>query len=247
MIRGAGYCDDHPEGNGKSRVEIPLDQKGLYFYAISCYDGWRKSKVKRGESLGKFDTLDELVFQGNGYLKTSKALQNGISKTTLAEYVKDRNLERAAHGVYASEDAWPDPFYLLSLKNGRIVFSQESALYLHGLMEREPACLTVTVPKGYNDTHLKKQGVRVIHSKEDWFPIGVSQVETNYGNTVPVYDMERTICDIIRNKKDMEIQTFQTAMKEYMGSRRKNLGHLMKYAKEFHIDSAVRTYTEVML
>ena len=63
----------------------------------------------------------------------------------------------------------------------------------------------------------------------------------------PVYDRERTICDIIRNKKDIEIQTFQTAMKEYMSSKGKNLGSLISYAREFGIEKDVRTYTEVML
>ena len=45
----------------------------------------------------------------------------------------------------------------------------------------------------------------------------------------------------------MDVQVFQYAMKEYMGSTHKNLNHLMTYAKKLHIDSAVRTYTEVML
>ena len=36
-------------------------------------------------------------------------------------------------------------------------------------------------------------------------------------------------------------------MKEYMAGSQKNLHNLMKYAKIFRIESAVRTYTEVML
>ena len=36
-------------------------------------------------------------------------------------------------------------------------------------------------------------------------------------------------------------------MKEYMASAHKNLNHLMEYAKRFQIESAMRTYTEVML
>ena len=59
--------------------------------------------------------------------------------------------------------------------------------------------------------------------------------------------MDRTICDIIRNKKHIEIQTFQTAMKEYMGSKEKNLNNLTKYAATLGIMEEVRMYTEVML
>ena len=48
-------------------------------------------------------------------------------------------------------------------------------------------------------------------------------------------------------KKDIEIQTFQTALKEYMSSKDKKLGTLISYAREFGIEDNVRTYTEVLL
>ena len=73
------------------------------------------------------------------------------------------------------------------------------------------------------------------------------EVQTSFGNTVRAYDMDRTICDILRYKDAMDVQVFQYAMKEYMGSAHKNLNHLMAYAKRFQIESAVRTYTEVLL
>ena len=125
--------------------------------------------------MGKFEILDQLVEKGNGYLLTSDALTNGISKRTLGKYVAKKNMERVAHGIYLSEDAWPDDYFLISLRNNRAVFSMESALYLHGLMEREPLHTTVTVPRDYNATHIKKQGVRVIHSGQDLYSLGITR------------------------------------------------------------------------
>ena len=197
--------------------------------------------------MGKYEVLDRLVMKGHGYLQTSIVLENDVSKQTLAKYVKSRGLERAARGVYITEDVWPDDYYLLFLRNGRIVFSFESALYLHGLMDREPSKTTVTVPEGYNASHIVARGVRVIHAKKDWYEIGISVINTAFGNEVPVYDKERTICDIIRNKNYIEIQTFQTAIREYMGGKGKNLGNLISYARYLGIEDEVRTYTEVML
>ena len=81
----------------------------------------------------RFDILDSLVSQGNGYLCTSQALKHGVSKPTMAHYVRKRNMERVAHGVYLAEDAWPDTLYQLHLSNSRIIFSHETALMLHGL------------------------------------------------------------------------------------------------------------------
>ena len=195
----------------------------------------------------RFEILDELVEKGNGYLLTYQVLEKGISKPTLADYVNKRNMERVAQGVYLAEDAWKDELYILHLSNSRIIFSHETALFLHGLMEREPKDISVTVRAGYNASHLRKKGIRVYQVKPEIEELGVLDIQTNFGNTVRAYDMERTICDIIRNKDAMDVQVFQYAMKEYMGSTHKNLNHLMTYAKELRIESAVRTYTEVML
>ncbi len=197
--------------------------------------------------MSKTEILDRLVEEGNGYLRTAIVLQNGVSKRTLSRYIQERQMERATHGVYMDKDAWPDDYFLLYLRNSRIVFSHESALYLNGLMDREPSTTTVTVPKTYNSTHISKLGVQVIHAKSEWYVVGLTNIQTNFGNTVPVYDRERTICDIVKNKKEIEIQTFQTAMKEYMSSRGKNLGNLISYAKVLGVESEVRMYTEVML
>lgn len=195
----------------------------------------------------KSDILDQLVEEGNGYLLTSAALDHGVSKKTLANYIEMQGLERVAHGVYMAEDAWEDDYYLLYARNRKIVFSHESALYLFTLMDREPTVTTVTVPKNYNSTHICKQGVRVIHTKLEWYDMGITHVKTAFGNEVPVYDRERTLCDIIRAKKNVDIQTFQTAIREYMSSSGKNLGNLMRYARTLGVENEVRTYTEVML
>ncbi len=195
----------------------------------------------------RFELLDELVEKGNGYLLTYQVLKNGISKPTLADYVNKRNMERVAQGVYLAEDAWKDELYILHLSNSRIIFSHETALFLHGLMEREPIDISVTVRAGYNASHLRKKGIRVYQVKPEIEGLGVLNIQTGFGNTVRAYDMERTICDVIRYKEAMDVQVFQYAMKEYMGSTHKNLNHLMTYAKKLHIESAVRTYTEVML
>ncbi len=197
--------------------------------------------------MDRFEIIDNLVENGNGYLCTFQVLEQGISKPTLAEYVSKRNMERVAQGVYLAADAWPDELYLLSLSNSRIVFSHETALFLHGLMEREPKYTSVTVKAGYNASHLRNKGVRVYQVKPDVADLGVVEVQTSFGNKVRVYDKERTICDMLRYKDLMDVQIFRYAMKEYMTGSQKNLSNLMAYAKKFQIESAMRTYTEVLL
>lgn len=49
--------------------------------------------------------------------------------------------------------------YRIQAKNQRIIFSHETALYLHDLTDRDPIELSVTIPYGYNATHLRDEGI----------------------------------------------------------------------------------------
>ena len=195
----------------------------------------------------RFDLLDDMVEQGNGYLRTADVVARGISKPTLAEYVLARKMDRVAHGIYCSEGVWPDDLFLLSSANSRIIFSHETALYLHGLMEREPSTISVSVKAGYNASHLRQKNIRVFQVKSDVYSLGITHAQTMWGHSVPVYDRERTICDLLLYKQSTDIQLFQYAMKEYMSGGEKNLNHLMLYAEKLHIADKMRMYTEVML
>ena len=193
------------------------------------------------------EKLDDMTERNNGYLTTADVVASGYSKTYLAEYVRQRNMERVAQGVYMSSDVWLDEMYIIHLRNKNAVFSHESALYMHNLIDSEPTAVMLTVPKGYNAKHLKERECRVYYVPTDIFEMGRVEKETNFGNKVYVYDMDRTICDIIRYKDKLEIQTFQTALREYMRSKDKNIHNLMKYAEKMKISDKVRVYTEIML
>ena len=191
--------------------------------------------------------LDEFVKEHNGYLITSILEEKGFSRQSVIQYAKKNNFERVAQGIYISNEIWPDNLYISQLKNKETVYSFETALYLHGLMEKEPAFTNVTVNYGYNATHLKNKGIKVHTAISNIYNIGIESVRTQFGNIVKTYDMERTICDIVKYKKHMDIQVFTTALKEYAKSKDKNIPVLMDYAKKLRVSDKLRTYLEVLL
>ena len=83
--------------------------------------------------------------------------------------------------------------------------------------------------------------------KKDLLDVGKVIVKDNYGNDIPVYDVERTVCDIVRSRRNIEIQEFNTALKTYVQRKDKDLNKLMSYAQLFHVDKIIRQYMEVLL
>ncbi|MBU4690078.1 abortive phage infection protein, partial [Mycoplasma zalophidermidis] len=126
-------------------------------------------------------------------------------------------------------------------------FSHETALYLHSLMDREPLDISVTVKAGYNATHLRKKNIRVYQLDEEKYELGQSVIQTAFGHDVKVYDLERSVCDLVRNKDKTDVQIYSTAWKNYLSRADKNISKLMRYAKEFNIQDIVRGYLEVVL
>ena len=193
------------------------------------------------------EQIRNLIISNNGIIQTSQITKLGISKPVLYQYMKENEMEQIAHGVYATKDAWVDTMYLLHLRCEQAVFSHETALFLHDLTDREPMEYEITVKTGYNPSKLKEDGIKVYTVKKELHGEGIVMMQTSFGNVVPVYNMERTICDIIRNRNNTEIQTLQTALKQYVKRKDKDLRLLMQYAVNFRVDKILRQYLEVLL
>ena len=195
----------------------------------------------------KTDILDALLLKNKGYLKSSDVALAGISRDYLGGYVRKHGLERIALGLYMSPDAWEDGMYIIQSRYPNSVFSHETALYLLNLAEREPLQYTVTLITGTGSTRLAKQGIKVYKVKSELFETGIVEAQTPTGHTVRTYNAERTICDLLRSRRNIEIQDFQAAIKGYVRMKEKNIPLLMRYAKLFSVEKQIRQYLEVLL
>jgi hypothetical protein len=79
------------------------------------------------------------------------------------------------------------------------------------------------------------------------FELGKTTLKTPAGNDVPAYDLERTICDVIRSRNKLGTETFLAALKLYAANPKKNLNQLNTYAKQMRVEKVLRRYLEVLL
>lgn len=193
------------------------------------------------------DKLEDLLKAKNGILLTKDVIEVGISKQLLSTYVKQGYIERVAHGVYLSNDALEDEMYVLQVRSNLAVFSHETALFHHDLSDRDPLNYTITIPTGYNASKFKESGIEVYYVKRELLELGLIIGKTVFGREVRIYDKERTICDVIRSRNNMDISIVNDSLKRYIASKDKDISKLLKYAKAFKIDKVLRTYLEVLL
>lgn len=187
--------------------------------------------------------------QENLVITNKEAEELGYTRHNLSELTKIGQLERLRPGLYQLKGKVIDDFVLISSNSNRIIFSHQTALYLHDLSDRTPNVFHISVPQGYNASHIKKryEDLQVHYVKKDLYELGKAEIKSPQGNLIPVYDIDRTICDIIVEREKIDKQIFTEALKRYFKSTNKNLRRLIKYSRLFKIENEIRKYMEVLL
>ena len=182
-----------------------------------------------------------------GIIESKIAAQHGISKAMLYKLCKEDKIIRIVKGQYILPDDLQDELLSIANRSDRIIFSHETALFLHGISDRTPFEHTVTAPSGCIPSAAIKSECKVYYIKPELFDLGRTVLRTPMGNEVPAYDLERTVCDVVRSRNKLGTETFIAALKLYAASPKKDLNKLNTYAKELRVANVLRQYLEVLI
>lgn len=191
--------------------------------------------------------LITIAKSNNGLITTAQAKTLGIQGARLSEAVRAGILVRVARGVYCLPDVWEDEFAIASMRFPKGILSHGTALYLHDMTDRTPEQITMTFSRGYNASSARGEGVRVKSCRAALIGLGRIELLTPCGNRVAAYDIERTLCDLLRGTSAPDVQLVNPAMKAYAKSKNRDVGKLLAYAKLLGVLGKVRGYLEVLL
>lgn len=193
------------------------------------------------------DTIKTLLeASSSGTITVQQVTACGIHRGALQRLVESGEIYRYGRGLYVQNDVWEDDLYLLQQKYGRGIYSNDTALYLLGYSDRTPARYTMTFLKGYNTPSLRRENIIIKRVIPENYSFGITEIESPCGNPVRIYDLERTLCDIMRGGGS-DIQIVNAAMKRYVASKEKDIHKLMKYAEQLRVKSKILHYLEVLL
>ncbi|MDR3053503.1 MAG: type IV toxin-antitoxin system AbiEi family antitoxin domain-containing protein [Coriobacteriales bacterium] len=196
---------------------------------------------------GNADRVYSIIKQNKGFVTTSQITDAGIPRRVLSELIDEGRIYRAARGIYALPEAWEDEMYFLQYRFSKGIFSNETALYLHDMTDRTPHTYTLTFPHGYNATGLKTQNAKAKFATQDIYGLGIIEMPSPAGNIIRVYDVERTLCDIVKGTNNCDIGVVNNAMKLYATAKTKDIGKLIDYARRLRVKPKIQTYMKVLL
>lgn len=220
---------------------------GIDNYTLVLYNLMYDCQMLEVISMTDTEKMTELLkYSGDGTITTEEVTAAGLHRGVLKNMVDAGKLTRYSRGLYVCNDFWEDELYLLQKKYSRGIFSHDTALYLLGYSDRTPVRYTMTFPKGYNSQSLKQENLSIMRVVPENYSMGIISIDSPCGNPINVYDLERTLCDILRGSGS-DIQIVTAAMKRYTASKEKDIHKLMKYAEQLRVKSKVLRYMEVLL
>lgn len=197
--------------------------------------------------MDNFGKILKIMKDNGGYITTKELNENNINRYFLTKMIERKQINRISRGYYGLADYNADEYYKMISMSEKAVFSMNTALYLHNLSDRTPLIFDITVPYYYGGNLRKNEKVNLYFVKNSILDLGKIEICSPFGMKIKVYDKERTICDIVKNRNNMDMEIFSKAIKNYIKSNDKNLNKLMKYAKELKIEKKMKEYMEVIL
>ena len=196
----------------------------------------------------RIELLKELAKQDGGLITTAQIEKAGISRVLIPTFIDEGILVKESRGIYYYADEFPDDLQILQKNNPKMIYSYGTALYLWNMSDRIPHIWDISVPQGFNASRIKKDNkdVRFHYVNADKWCVGISETLTPNGNKVRHYDRERCVIDLIIQKSKIDKQIYLQALREYFADKKNDHTQLLKYAKIFNIEKAVRDYIDIL-
>lgn len=203
--------------------------------------------MKVGDGMTQAEKVLDFAKENMGIVTTRQVDELGVGRWVLQSLVNQGLLFKEQRGVYVTENGYAEDFFLLQQRYPKVIYSHETALFLHGFSLRVPLMINMTFLQGTSTTRMKADDIQpVMMSDKEFFETGIVTVERSDGTTIRVYDLERALVEILRPGYMADTQQVLQGYQMYAQSRW-NLSKLFKYAKKFGVEEKVRDYMSVLL
>lgn len=196
--------------------------------------------------MNNYEKIQKFIKNSNGIITTKEFAGNNVSYYYINKLIEDNYIIRIGSGMYAKTDGLMDPFYSIQQKIRKGVFSYNTALYLLGKTEVIPHIFEITVPRTYHLNQIDSS-IKIHYTNNENLTLGAIKVETPYGKPVTTYNLERTICDIVKNKSILDREQINKVIRKAFAHGLVDGKILVQYSKKLKCERKIRSIIEFMI
>ena len=184
----------------------------------------------------QFISVQDLKDDGYSYYKIGKLVDAGKLASINKRYYE--NL------CYEGE---PNDFYATTAYSEKSVICLISAAVYYGLSSERPTQVDVALPRR---TRVPESpdwpAMKFYLFSEPRYGLGLQNINEN-GNIYHIYDMEKTVCDVLFYRNKLGFEPAVEIIRNYMNHKERDLNRLMEYADKLREKNVVRQFVEVLV
>lgn len=177
-------------------------------------------------------------------LKSKGFSQYKISKLNNEKKLRKLNKSYFENLEYVGDES--DFYYIKAFTPNGVVCLLSAAVY-YKLSTYIPDAVDVAIPrKAKMSTIPEWPIINVHHYTNDRHSLGIEIVK-NGNNEFKIYDMEKTVVDIVFYREKVGIEETKEILLNYLQRKDRDLNQLLNYAKLMKCEKVMRQYLEVLV
>ncbi len=184
----------------------------------------------------RFYNRKELFKMGYSYYKINQLVSEGrLNKLTNSTYENE---------TYTGEDS---DFAIVSAFAPQSVFCMMTSARFYGLTTFLPDRVDIAIERSMKISTLPDwPDTHVWYFPESRYNTGLTSI-TDASGTYRIYDVEKTVVDILYYRNKIGIEETKEVLKNYLGKEDRDLIKLRRYADDLGCGKILGTYLEVLL
>ncbi len=184
----------------------------------------------------KFITIAELKEMGFSYYKISKLEENGILRRINRSVCENLTYKGDENDFFSAEAYVPEGIICLM-----------SAARFYELTDFLPDAIDVAIARKKKVSTLPDwPEIKLYYFDPQRMNIGAQEIKDGE-NVFHIFDIEKTVVDIIYYRNKVGIEETAEILKKYLGRKDRQIDRLYAYARKLRCEKTVRTYLEVLI
>lgn len=196
----------------------------------------------------KYEEIIDFINKKNSVITTKDFKGKKIGFYFINKLIQDNYIYRIEKGVYGKKDSFEDEYFIIQNRYKNAIFSYNTALYFLNKTEVTPNIIDISIPNDYNVSTINTKPIRVHYVSRENMELGSIRIKSPFGNTIKSYNLERTICDIVKNerKSGLDIEQRNKIIRKAFSNNDIDGSILIQYAKKLKCEKKIRVIMEVL-
>lgn len=194
----------------------------------------------------KIQYIEDFFLRNGGLVEMKRLKEAGFTHYQLNNLISTGQVIKVKHGLYKWNDTDHDELGVVMRVVTQGICCLFTACQHYELTTFVSSEYHLAIPKKSKIVLPDYPPVKLYYWNETSYATGITQI-TSHGFTIPIYDVEKTVCDMMRLRNKIGMDTVKEVVEAYLERKDRNLVKLSNYARALGIGTYISNSLSLLL